>query len=401
MGATEKHDALAASRPLPWPVWACFVACSWTWLIGMFLPVILMHDFGVWAWVIFAVPNAIGAASVGFVFRDPQRSRRFAQDHRPIMLAFSWVTLGFHFYVMGWFGMAVPMTLATLAFVAVAAVRSRALTVSAVAVFAVSMAAGLWYVQSPSVPLFGEIAVVPEGLRPITYLWLLCGTAMGFLTCPHLDLTLHRAAQQAPAGRAPLVFAVGFGVLFIGLVAVTGAYAPLALGVLKIDGADVLVAILPWALVVHAAVQVGFTLSCHLRELPHRGRGVLPLIAVAAVALAGLGMAVQGRSWLGTLMGWEIPTGDLLYRCWMGAYGVAFPAYVVLCVLPNRGQPDGQRRPTPRQVTVWIIATLVGMPLFGLGFIGGDMVFVAVAVGLILLALVLVTPRSGRTRPAA
>ena len=41
-------------------LWAFFLACSWTWCVGMFLPVLLVRNWGIWGWVVFAVPNVIG-----------------------------------------------------------------------------------------------------------------------------------------------------------------------------------------------------------------------------------------------------------------------------------------------------------------------------------------------------
>src|SRR6266404_3216610 len=52
---------------LNWLGWAVFLAVSWTWCIGMFLPVLLVRDYGLWGWIVFAVPNMIGAAAMGWV----------------------------------------------------------------------------------------------------------------------------------------------------------------------------------------------------------------------------------------------------------------------------------------------------------------------------------------------
>ncbi|MDB5302268.1 MAG: hypothetical protein JWO87_3931, partial [Phycisphaerales bacterium] len=43
--------------------WGAFLACSWTWCIGMFLPVLLVRDFGEMGWLVFAAPNVVGAAA--------------------------------------------------------------------------------------------------------------------------------------------------------------------------------------------------------------------------------------------------------------------------------------------------------------------------------------------------
>ncbi len=82
--------------------WAVYLACSWTWCIGMFLPVLLVRDFGVWGFIAFAVPNVVGAAAVGFfTYRQPAGDT-LLDRHRPIMAAFSVVTIAFHVFFAAW-----------------------------------------------------------------------------------------------------------------------------------------------------------------------------------------------------------------------------------------------------------------------------------------------------------
>src|ERR1044071_797833 len=87
---------------LPSLLWSVFLACSWTWCIGMFLPVLLVRDYGVWGWIVFAIPNVLGAAAVGWVIRSPEQSRRIVAAHRMPMLAFSLVTSAFQWFFALW-----------------------------------------------------------------------------------------------------------------------------------------------------------------------------------------------------------------------------------------------------------------------------------------------------------
>src|SRR5438445_473687 len=82
--------------------WAAFLGVSWTWCIGMFLPVILLREFGLGGWVVFAVPNVIGAAAMGWVIRDRASSRRMIHEHRLACLVFSLVTILFQLYFAMW-----------------------------------------------------------------------------------------------------------------------------------------------------------------------------------------------------------------------------------------------------------------------------------------------------------
>ena len=83
-------------------LWGAYLACSWTWCIGMFFPVLLMRDFG-WAGVIaFAVPNVVGAAAMGWVLRSQESSARFVERHPTALWWFSAVTVWFHIFWIVW-----------------------------------------------------------------------------------------------------------------------------------------------------------------------------------------------------------------------------------------------------------------------------------------------------------
>ena len=52
--------------------WGLFCASSWTWCIGMYLPVLLLRHFG-WPGVLaFVVPNVAGCVAFGYVLADPR-----------------------------------------------------------------------------------------------------------------------------------------------------------------------------------------------------------------------------------------------------------------------------------------------------------------------------------------
>ncbi|MEO6436421.1 MAG: hypothetical protein ABIP55_11780, partial [Tepidisphaeraceae bacterium] len=82
--------------------WAIFLATSWTWCIGMFLPVLLVRDYGIWGWVVFAIPNVLGAAAMGWTVRDAEASRTLVAAHQTACSWFSLVTLAFHVFFVIW-----------------------------------------------------------------------------------------------------------------------------------------------------------------------------------------------------------------------------------------------------------------------------------------------------------
>src|SRR5438045_4364218 len=84
-----------------WPLWAIYLAMSWTWCIGMFLPVLLVRDYGVWGWIVFAVPNVVGAAAVGWLYRC-RHGHPVTQAHARAISLFSLLTAGFQIYFACW-----------------------------------------------------------------------------------------------------------------------------------------------------------------------------------------------------------------------------------------------------------------------------------------------------------
>src|ERR1043165_610938 len=101
-----------ASRPRSswWSTlgWAAYLACSWTWCIGMFLPVLLVRDYGIWGFVVFAVPNVVGAAAMGWVLRDGA-SERIVARHLRALRYFSIVTIVFQIHFAIWLGVMAPL----------------------------------------------------------------------------------------------------------------------------------------------------------------------------------------------------------------------------------------------------------------------------------------------------
>ena len=59
----------------------------------MFLPVLLVRDYGIWGWIVFAVPNVIGAAAMGWMLRSRSSSRHILSRTRAGMPWFSSIRL--------------------------------------------------------------------------------------------------------------------------------------------------------------------------------------------------------------------------------------------------------------------------------------------------------------------
>jgi hypothetical protein len=248
--------------------WAVYLGVSWTWCIGMFLPVLLVRDMGMAGFWVFAVPNVLGAAAMGWIIGNGQASRRITAEHSGACGAFSIVTIWFHLFFAAWFlpklaGPAGPAVAAgaIVVFLIAGTFRSGSALTAAVVAMISAGAAVVWLYDPPA-------GVIPPsrlgGTWELTALADVC--VFGFLLCPYLDLTFHRARQSLGVGQARAAFTLGFGVVFFGMILFSLAYArpmatvigsPMALMAQRVR----------LAIMLHMALQSAFTVAEHARAL--------------------------------------------------------------------------------------------------------------------------------------
>lgn len=375
--------------------YAAFVGASWTWCIGMFLPVLLVRDFGLLGWVVFAVPNVIGAAALAWVVKDAQASRKLLHHHREAAVWFSIITIAFQVFFMGWLlhrliGPQGPLL--ALGFVAVMVLLLRlrptldlwtaaaALIVSTL-VFILLGGTGLL-----SLP---HIDPSPAAWRGLAGLAPAC--LLGFLLCPYLDLTFHRARQQTSPAGGRFAFGLGFGLFFFAMIVLTLCYAKVLLQLLSGQPLTGMTWLVSWLLALHMAIQIGFTIAVHLREVlggDIRQRHYPAGVAVAVLVAAGLALLSRhGSTWHG------LDRGEFIYRGFMGFYGLIFPAYFWICMVPGRTTGHRSR-------TIFVLAVAIALPFFALGFLGQQMLWLIPGVAIVLLAR-LVLSRNPRPTPQA
>jgi hypothetical protein len=200
-------------------------------------------------------------------------------------------------------------------------------------------------------------------------IWLAPVCLLGFAACPYLDLTFHRARQQSCSPRAS--FGVGFGGLFLLMILFTVLYSGAHLGTTIPTPLKIM-------FFVHWAGQTAFTLAAHARELQHGGeRAVTVAVALAAASWIGYvvlqGMPIHSR----------MEVSELIYRVFMGFYGLVFPAYVWLVMRPTS---HGFSRVSKRNLIVYAITVLVAMPMFGVGFLMFELIWLVPGVTIVLVA---------------
>jgi hypothetical protein len=73
--------------------------------------------------------------------------------------------------------------------------------------------------------------------------------------------------------------------------------------------------------------------------------------------------------------------GELVYRLFMSCYGLIFPAYAWICMLPSWRNPT---RPTRRQLVVFAAAVVLAAPFYAVAFLGGRMAWAIPGVAIVL-----------------
>ena len=369
--------------------WAMFLGCSWTWCIGMFLPVLLVRDQGVWGWVVFAIPNVLGAAAVGWVLAEPGRSERIVRLHAGACSAFSAVTIAFHVFFVLWFVprlVGLPAAASAFALVAI-----YLLLTASRGQLDLPAAAGAWIISLTMLALFlrsTDGPLLPGGgeQSAIGAAWLAPVCIFGFALCPYLDLTFHRARQHTTAAQARIAFGIGFGVCFLAMIVFSLLYAAALRPLLGEHWRQMRLAVAP-VVGAHMIVQTAFTLAVHGRAFAAaelRRSSVLALLIMGQVALfLALASYVLPRYH-------GLDPGELVYRLFMVFYGLAFPAYVWVCMVPGR---DGQGGVTPAKVRAMVLAIAAAAPMYWMGFIEGRMVWLVPGLGVVLASRYLLPMR--------
>jgi hypothetical protein len=384
--------------------WAAFLGISWTWCIGMFLPVLLVRDLGLWGWIVFAVPNVIGAAATGWVLKDAEQSRRMVQEHSAACAAFSLVTITFHVFFLLWF---VPRLVGLPpAMVAFALVTIYLLATASRSQWDLWAAIGVWLFSLAMIFTFLHASrrepttfQFPASSSSAAYLAPVC--ILGFLCCPYLDLTFHRTRQALTAGESKLAFGWGFGVCFFSMIVFTLLYSTHLFPLLTENWPQYLRPALGGVIAAHMIVQSAFTMAAHGRALAStsiRPIGILSLLVLAQIAIfLALASALLPRFH-------GLDPGEVVYRLFMSCYGLVFPAYVWLFMVrwrrafrspgtPGEGRvgvtPNDRvhRKPPPQpspgvpgeevqpaainapKLWTLVIAIAVAAPFYWLGFI--------------------------------
>ena len=355
--------------------WAVYLAMSWTWCIGMFLPVLIMRELGFTGVITFAAPNILGAAAMGWVIKGAQQSRGMVRDNRFACVWFSLITIVYHAFFAAWMIRKIAGPKAGVEVVAgflifwIILKWRRGEFLAATLALGVTLGAMGWGFWRGYLPY---IAHPVEGTRlaPISDLWLAPAWFFGFLCCPYLDLTFHAARQAMTPMQSRIAFALGFGVLFPLMLLLTVGYS----GWLAIGFDRLKYPIVALILSAHLIVQSCLTGALHVRQIS-RVEKKLPITQFFVFSAMLIIAVILGIWERGEFRYNGIALGEMIYRAFMGFYGLVVPAYVWLRMCPPR-------RSMLRVVAVIVIAA----PLYWLGFAEERMPFIVPGVLVVVLA---------------
>jgi len=342
----------------------------------MFLPRIMIERFGWLGFIVFAIPNVIGCAAFGYVVRTRQRSQAMVASHATAMTWFSIVTIAYHmFFIVYLLDEVLP---------AFQDIPWLPLGTAAIVLGLGVLISGLcdrdWLILTVITYVVSITALLSIGLRPLELIewhgrdpqselwWLAPAIAFGFLLCPYLDLTFHRALQLSPSKHAFAVFGIAFTVMLA--LTCTMWFMPVRM-------------LVPVA-VVHLMMQVIFTVGAHVREI--RGSAALTsnlnrwlaiLLPFAAALLPSIMKIVQP----------DLLHGENTYLRFLVFYGLLFPLYGLL-FMAGHGRVSGNRG----GIVIGIVA--VSVLCFEMAFLHHRPQFLVVPAVLILLFMLVRKPNT-------
>ncbi len=390
--------------------WSAYLGCSWTWCIGMFMPALMVRDFGFAGFLVFAVPNIIGAGLMGWVLTSKAQSIKMVRDHANAIGWFSIVTIAFHVFWIVWLfsyaqGM-IPIPDEYLFGAGAIAVAWAIVTSRGIRMGRESQLALVLWVFSVVVLVLSF--TIPDAISPTTrevigevnqqsmlqtgVLWMIPLSVFGFALCPYLDSTFHHARQRLGSpSHARAGFTLGFGLMFATMLVMTYQYSGLIIRTLEGNTDSISVHPLIGAgILAHIMCQWIFTVRVHLDRLPKLPGGgpALPLtfgVAILAGVLALIIPRIANHA--------DLNAGEIVYRNFLGAYGLLFPAYILYRIVRARKQ----NRPT-KSFFMWL-AIGIAAPMFWVGFI--ERATPLLTLGVVILIAMSFLPRENQATQTA
>jgi hypothetical protein len=181
-------------------------------------------------------------------------------------------------------------------------------------------------------------------------------------------------------------------VFFAAMILATLFYSGFFIAIFDADPATVPTLSRPLSvmLVLHLLAQAVFTVQIHRHRLTALVEAAAPLSrwAVPTLWTTVVGALALGYFWrlLPALAPAPMTTGEAIYRVFMSFYGLVFPAYVWICMIPTADGHAGLAGPRGRfKLIVLLGAVALAAPCYWLGFIAREWVWLAPGLGVVLL----------------
>ena len=341
----------------------------------MFLPVILIRDYGVWGWVIFAIPNVLGAGGMGYVLSKPAWSIEMVEKHKIACIVFSVVTITFQIYFIGWISTIVPnafIVIIGVVLLLIFILGSRLDSNQLFSAFIVWILSLICFVSILNIVPPGKIDLFKSGnlihnTNALLYLTPVC--MFGFLLCPYLDLTFHKARQSNNLLNSRIAFTAGFCFMFLIMILFTFFYARPMASVIEgvpsfLKDQSLLPLVYVYVVVFHMLIQAGFTIVLHLASVfpttKRHNRTSLLLLVLSVVVYFLPRIFNANYTFLG------MTTNEITFRSFMAFYSLIAPAYVFLFMIPK----DKKTIPlNNHNILVWILIVLLALPFYAVAFL--------------------------------
>lgn len=339
-----------------------YLACSWLWCLGGFFPLILGRDYGWPALAAFTIFNVGGAMAMGFYFKNREKQQAFEQQHKPAISIFSYITIAYQIFFVAWLSLVIaqPALIVAVLVISYGLYLSKGfITYWALLFYLLSIGLFVTFMGSDLPP----IDITAKGYWPHALMPL----AIGFIFSPYLDITFHRAFRDSDHPK--LSFMLGFGLLFLSLLAFVFYYAN-SLGDIFFDQAIPAAIIYP--VIGFLVLQIAFTISAHCSELCTQQYLKPSLLAVCIGLFSSVSLML-----LMLVEDMSIPfinssIEEIIYKSFLFFYSLVFPLYLLL----------GKSTPT----FVWVLA--ICTPAYSVGFLVGDEYSFGLTIGVVIMSVV-------------
>jgi hypothetical protein len=359
----------------------------------MVFPALLLRDYGLYGWFVFAIPNVLGAALMGLVLYRPQWSVSIVRNHRTACQNFTVITVAYHLFVLAWlfsklFGLAaVPMLVVAVALCASLGLRNRhtAMLFVSVAVAVISWGCFSWATKAPGAWALADWTwpTVENRLTKTDLLWFAPCALFGFALCPYLDLTFHRARINTSPGTGVAAFFIGFGLVFCSMIVFSVCYGAQLLPFIRGDEDAELSGIWLVLLATHLTLQAGFTITVHVREAMEDKQANIPwLVAMGGLAIL-LGLAARYQGLPDSRITAGLSWGEAGYRLFLTFYGTVLPGYVFLVMIPRLRGPLTKAGADLR-ILIYAIVCGLSLALAWVGFTMGQSHLIPILFGVFI-----------------